>query len=1564
MIRHLSKHTTSSTQSGCRRSVFRYFTIGLFIFLIGCSLVLIIHCAEGDGHGDYPYSGNGDWTIGKSTYAGNETIEMNGNLIVNNGGSLTLRNVILIFKNPAPGEFGIEVNREGTLRILDLDDDPATEEDRSIIKPDDPKGQFFFWVKEGAGFTMRNSEVSSCGYEWGNDGRSGLTIQAKSSTVENTHIHDCYDGINVQAELTTIKGCLISDNSNYGIIIQSQFTTVTGCVITDNENTGIYSGYMNTDIRECTADRNGGGISVVASNSNITDCTVLENDWTGIMLQGSNIRLMGCNASSNGGSGITLMMVQNSEVLNCDAMGNGQYGLNQDMYCTNNEIRNCRFSGNNVGLYITQDFFGMTNITDCEVWENSRGVDITADNVNIKDTTIWNCEIGMRISGSTNTIERCNSTNNSVGFDVQSYSNFNMFSYCRANQNTDSDFRSLGNSRGNDISAFWSGSTIISFTYDNGISIGALPNPPPDPENKENIGKFLNINNITRTSWINLNVHYTDAEIEDMLESTLRVYHFKKEWEEVPGSMVYPAWNAVNANITDFSPFAVLGDPNPLERTVKNLETGETFYYIQDAIDSSATKDGHTIKVQPRTYVENVEIYKEVDIVGDPLIEANGGIGIWVQANNVLVENMSITNGTIGVYVYNQSFGIRGVTLFNITAYDNNIGIHLWNARENEIVECHVSDNKNTGIILQNSSKNVVRDIIGTSIRGDGLTLDSSRDNVIRNATFAEVLGTGVRLDDSEWNILIGILSSENDKGFHIYHSSNNSLLGCVAEYNDYEGFYIQSNTGGVSNDNELVDCHAISNENGIHIYGNRFNVDLGSNSNAIRDCNASGNDWNGIWLWGADFTEIERTVLFGNDQGIDISYTSSQTRIIDSEIIDSNDIDIVVRADAIDGVAINTTFVSVNCDESSSLYIQNYLHIHTQDALGNPLAGTEVLVEDGDVPVHASPHYGGKDATTDGDGMVTNILVTDRAYEFSPLVYDIVNNVSVWHSDEEINRTVAMDESHLETFSFRFKFAAAIDSIDPGDAFEGDLVTFRGHGTPPDRIKLFVWRSDRDGELHNGSESNFSYDGLSPGFHTIFLRVRDEQGSWSEETWATVSVNDILPTANIDSIVPAPATEGDMITFTGSGTDGQGSIQEYVWTSTLLQLPLNNNATFSTSSLLPGNHTIGFSVKDDEGSWSPMVTTPLYINAMPTARIESIDPSQEIIEGDVVEFVGSGIDPNGTIIAYQWASDIQGAIGDTATFTSANLKPGNHTIMLRVQDGDGVWSDPATWSISIIASVPLESDDWFIISTWDDDDELEVRITLTELGQKHLQEISSVRLWIDSLPLEKELLYDSKRPNFEPELRGEKLFEVEEFILTPFEFRLNGTIRAMALPNDHYTLRMEALADRPPNLSGPPIVLNGTEKNVLLEHPRNTWGPVLGGAGIGIGLSGAGELLKAKGGAAAEGAAVEGEVKPLRIRSKIRRRLLKKSNLFTFITLVVAVLALVLAFGYTMMASPSKNPRENMELFDSIVLSARSTFFDDLFLMLPYLMAVMGIIILFRLWVDWLASKGQGIDP
>lgn len=79
-------------------------------------------------------------------------------------------------------------------------------------------------------------------------------------------------------------------------------------------------------------------------------------------------------------------------------------------------------------------------------------------------------------------------------------------------------------------------------------------------------------------------------------------------------------------------------------------------------------------------------------------------------------------------------------------------------------------------------------------------------------------------------------------------------------------------------------------------------------------------------------------------------------------------------------------------------------------------------------------------------------------------------------------------------------------------------------------------------------------------------------------------------PTAYIDSIVPSEVTEGEGVTFTGHGTDPDGSVVAWRWTSSI-DGEIGTAASFTTSALSVGTHTISFKVKDNNDAWSEEVT-------------------------------------------------------------------------------------------------------------------------------------------------------------------------------------------------------------------------------------------------------------------------------------------------------------------------------------------------------------------------------------
>jgi len=93
--------------------------------------------------------------------------------------------------------------------------------------------------------------------------------------------------------------------------------------------------------------------------------------------------------------------------------------------------------------------------------------------------------------------------------------------------------------------------------------------------------------------------------------------------------------------------------------------------------------------------------------------------------------------------------------------------------------------------------------------------------------------------------------------------------------------------------------------------------------------------------------------------------------------------------------------------------------------------------------------------------------------------------------------------------------------------------------------------------------------------------------------------------------------------------------------------------------------------------------------NSPPSAYIDSIDPNPAQ-PGQVITFTGHGTDSEGPIAAYQWESDIDGVLADSASFAASDLSEGTHEILFYVQDQDGLWSGPAVRTLSI-GSPPQE---------------------------------------------------------------------------------------------------------------------------------------------------------------------------------------------------------------------------------------------------------------------------------
>lgn len=175
-------------------------------------------------------------------------------------------------------------------------------------------------------------------------------------------------------------------------------------------------------------------------------------------------------------------------------------------------------------------------------------------------------------------------------------------------------------------------------------------------------------------------------------------------------------------------------------------------------------------------------------------------------------------------------------------------------------------------------------------------------------------------------------------------------------------------------------------------------------------------------------------------------------------------------------------------------------------------------------------------------------------------------------------------------------------------------------------------------------------------------------------------------PIALIDNITPNPATEGEEVTFVGHGLDWDGSINAYNWSSDPAGLS-SSQSSCTTDALPADTYVIYFEVQDNDLDWSLQALATLQIdpatNYQPTASIDIISPNPAN-PGDPVTFAGSGEDINGSIVGYNWRSNINGKLSTDSSFSTADLDIGTHTIYFKVQDDDGAWSEEVTRVLDI----------------------------------------------------------------------------------------------------------------------------------------------------------------------------------------------------------------------------------------------------------------------------------------
>ncbi len=250
--------------------------------------------------------------------------------------------------------------------------------------------------------------------------------------------------------------------------------------------------------------------------------------------------------------------------------------------------------------------------------------------------------------------------------------------------------------------------------------------------------------------------------------------------------------------------------------------------------------------------------------------------------------------------------------------------------------------------------------------------------------------------------------------------------------------------------------------------------------------------------------------------------------------------------------------------------------------------------------------------------------------------------------------------------------------------------TVLNGSGTDTDgSIAGYTW-SQISGPTSAATSSlilpNLTVSTLSTGIYVFRLTVTDNKGSTGFDE-INIRVQPVPanqpPTADTgpNKIITLPTTS---ISFTGSGSDPDGTISTLAWTQVsppplLATLSGQSTTTLSASGLEEGTYIFRLTVTDNLGAQGfdevNVRVNPTPPNTPPLANAGINIPITLPIKSTTI--TGSGIDSDGTITSYAWTTT-SGPSTPTLTgatspvLTADNLATGIYIFKLTVTDDDG----------------------------------------------------------------------------------------------------------------------------------------------------------------------------------------------------------------------------------------------------------------------------------------------------
>ncbi|MFH1746454.1 MAG: Ig-like domain-containing protein, partial [Planctomycetota bacterium] len=282
----------------------------------------------------------------------------------------------------------------------------------------------------------------------------------------------------------------------------------------------------------------------------------------------------------------------------------------------------------------------------------------------------------------------------------------------------------------------------------------------------------------------------------------------------------------------------------------------------------------------------------------------------------------------------------------------------------------------------------------------------------------------------------------------------------------------------------------------------------------------------------------------------------------------------------------------------------------------------------------------------------------------------------------------------------------------------EGDLVQLHDSSTDPEGQGLtYEWTqtSGPSVTLSDPTAANPTFtapEGLSNSEVTFELSVSDGENTSVDTMSVTINADNDAPSA--DAGADQTVDEGDVVTLSGSGTDPEDQGLTYEWVQTggpnvTLSDPTAANPTFTAPNEL-SNSEVTFELHVSDGENTSVDTMSVTINADNDAPTANAGVDQTVNENEVVTLSGSGTDPEGQGLTYEWVQTggpnvtLSDASAANPTFTAPEgLSNSEVTFELHVSDGENTSVD--TMSVTINADNDAPSADAGADQTVDEGD-------------------------------------------------------------------------------------------------------------------------------------------------------------------------------------------------------------------------------------------------------------------